>query len=70
LLKYWFLGPEEESDPDLEKAVQTKMKNRFWNRLESWEKQPKIIVTTVVCANYYIALKNTIREICERGECE
>jgi hypothetical protein len=63
LLKYWFLGPEEESNPDLEKAVQTEMKNRFWNRLEPWEKQPKMIVTTIVCSNYYLALERAIKEI-------
>lgn len=64
LLWLWFEPPEGIEDPfESEKERNEAMKNRFWNRRESWEEQPKTIVSTVVMSNYYLAVKQAINEI-------
>ncbi len=63
----WFMTvpPEGVKDPfdgDEEKA-RIAMKDRFWNREKQWQGQPGSIVTTVVLANYFVAVEDKIREL-------
>lgn len=59
LLRFW-IRPDGPVDPEAEKAIQTEMKNRFWNKPEPWKDQPGAIVATVVVANYYLAIQEVL----------
>ena len=62
LLEYWFVPAGQTTSPELEEANRIRMKERFWNRSKTWQSQPGVIVVTVVCSNYYLALREAIRE--------
>ncbi len=66
LLRFFILPVEDRDpdgkpkDPEKEKAVQIEMKNRFWRRPEPWQKQPGVMVCTIVYCNYCEALERAI----------
>lgn len=66
LLKYWFALREElkdgELDSEREEVLQKEMIDRFWNRPDSYEKQPGVVVSTIVMTHYYFALLEAIKE--------
>ncbi|GEM_PF-5434350 len=61
LLKFW-IRSDGPVDPKAEKAIRTKMKNRFWDKPGPWQKQPGTIVSTVVMANYYLAIQKALKD--------
>ena len=59
--------PDEMKDgkpiPEVEERNRLKMKDRFWQRPEPWQRQSGVIVATVVLSNYFYALKEAIDSI-------
>lgn len=59
LLKFW-IRPDGPVDPVAEKAIQTEMKDRFWDKPEPWKDQPGAVVVTVVMTEYYLAIQEVL----------
>jgi len=67
LLKY-FVMPDEDMtedgkpDPVKHAAIQTELKDCFWDRQEPWREEQPMLVMAVVLFNYYHALKKVNEE--------
>lgn len=64
LLWWWRPTPEGTEDPfESEMDRNQKMKDKFWNRAEPWNKQPGAIVSAVVTTNFALKVREEIRRI-------
>ena len=72
LLWYWLTPPEGTDDPfdGDERKCSSARKDRFWQREEPWQEAPGAIVTTIVTANYLLAVEAEIGRISVNKEKE
>lgn len=68
LLRYFVMADEDmaedgKPDPVKHAAIQTELKDRFWDRQEPWREEQPMLVVAVVLFNYYQALRKAIEEV-------
>lgn len=68
LLQYFVMAAEDMAedgtpDPAKHRAIQTALKDRFWDRQRPWRDEHPMQVMAVVLGNYYRALRKANEEM-------